>query len=442
MTIRFKDIVVIGFALFAMFFGAGNLIFPPYIGVTSGTKWFIGFIAFLFADGGLALLGVVALTRTGGDMKQLFTRAGKFIGIAIGTLMLLCIGPFLAIPRTAAVTLEIGAKPLVGGAVSPVIFAIIFFIVVFVLTIRPSKVVDIVGAFLTPALIICLAVLIIKGIVNPINQPLNRVLVDNVFVSGINDGYQTMDAMAACIFAGVIISSVMQKGYTEKKSMVKATILAGIVAVIGLALVYGGLTYLGSTVSSQFNADVERTELVIFITQAILGEPGKVVLAIIVTLACLTTAIGLTSSCGNYFRDLSHGKIKYEVTVVAVCIFSGVVSVLGVDQIIKVAGPILGMIYPAVVTYIFLGLANDKIKNNNIFRLAIFVALVLGIISVLPDIQVFAKFTGLVEAVKAMKHWPGGSFGFFWIVPVVIAGVIGKFIPCRSCRQHKISAKA
>lgn len=434
MNIRFKDIVVIGFALFAMFFGAGNLIFPPYLGVTSGTKWFIGFIAFLFADGGLALLGVVALTRTGGDMKQLFTRAGKAIGIIIGTLMILCIGPFLAIPRTAATTFEIGIKPLAGAAINPVIFAIIFFIVVFVLTIRPSKVVDIIGAFLTPALIICLAVLIIKGIVNPIDQPINRVLVDNVFVSGINDGYQTMDAMAACIFAGVIIASVTQKGYTDKNSMAKATILAGIVAVIGLALVYGGLTYLGATVSSQFDANVERTSLVVFITQSILGHPGKVILAIIVTLACLTTAIGLTSSCGNYFRDLTNGKIKYELTVVAVCVFSAVVSVFGVDQIIKIAAPVLGMIYPAVVTYIFLGLANDKIKNNNVFRLAIWVALTLGVISVLPSIPTFSKFQSIVSFVDMMNTWPGGSFGFFWLIPVIIAGLIGKFIPCRSCR--------
>lgn len=434
MKIRFKDVVVIGFALFAMFFGAGNLIFPPYLGVTSGSKWFIGFIAFLFADGGLALLGVVALTRTGGDMKKLFTRAGNSIGVLIGTLMILCIGPFLAIPRTAATTFEIGVKPLLGGAVNPIIFAIIFFIVVLFLTIKPSKVVDIVGAFLTPALIICLAILIVKGVVSPINQPIDRVLVDNVFVSGINDGYQTMDAMAACIFAGIIISSVTQKGYSDKDSMVKTTILSGILAVIGLAFVYGGLTYLGATVSSQFDASAERTALVVHITHEILGDPGKFMLSVIVTLACLTTAIGLTSACGNYFRDLSNGKIKYEVTVAVVCVFSAVVSVFGVNQIIKIAAPILGMIYPAVVTYIFLGLANDKIKNNNIFRFSVGIALVLGIISVLPSLPIFSNFAMISSIAEHMSKWPGGSFGFFWLIPVLIAGVIGKFVPCKECK--------
>ncbi len=431
MNIKFKDIVVVGFALFAMFFGAGNLIFPPYLGVTSGSKWFIGFIAFLFADGGLALLGVIALTRTSGDTKKLFTRAGNSIGIMIATLMILCIGPFLAIPRTAATTFEIGVQPVFGSSINPILFAIIFFVIVFVLTIKPSRVVDIIGAFLTPALLICLAVLIIKGVVSPIGTPIDRVLVDNVFVSGINDGYQTLDGMAACIFAGVIISAVAQKGYSEKKVLIKTTVLAGVIAVIGLALVYGGLSYLGATVSSKFDASVERTGLVVYITHAILGNPGKVMLAIIVALACLTTAIGLTSSCGNYFRELSNGKIKYEVTVAVVSIFSAIVSVFGVDQIIKVAAPILGMLYPAVVVYIFLGLANDKIKNNNIFKFTVWVALILGILSVLPGLPGLNKVALLKNIAESMAKWPGSQFGFFWLVPVVIAGLVGKFVPSK-----------
>ena len=215
MKIKMKDIVVIGFALFAMFFGAGNLVFPPYLGVLDGTKWFIGFIAFLFADGGLALLGVVAMTRTGGDLDALYSRAGKKIGLVIGTASILCIGPFLAIPRTAAVTFEVGINPVFGDSFSPVVFSIIFFAITLFLTIKPSKVVDIVGQFLTPALLICLAVLIVKGIISPLGTPLERTLVDNVVVRGIYDGYQTMDAMASCIFAGIIISSVKAKGYTN-----------------------------------------------------------------------------------------------------------------------------------------------------------------------------------------------------------------------------------
>lgn len=432
MKVKFKDSLVIGFALFAMFFGAGNLIFPPLLGVVSGTKWFTSFAAFLFADGGLALLGVIALTRTDGDMEALFTRAGRFIGVLIGSLMILCIGPFLAIPRTAATTYEIGIKPTIGTGLSPIIFAIIFFAIVLVLTIKPSKVVDIVGAFLTPALLICLAVLIIKGVVSPLGQPLERTLVDNLAVNGINEGYQTMDAMASCIFAGIVISSIRQKGYTERSVMVKATIVAGIVAVIGMAFVYGGLTYLGATVSPIYDNTVERTALIVSITEGILGGTGKVILAIIVALACLTTAIGLSSSCGNYFSQLTKGKLKYEAIVVAVCVFSAVVSNFGVDKIVELAVPVLGMIYPAVVAYIFLGILNDKIKNDNVFKCAIWVAVILGVLHTLPGIKAFENVTALVNFAATLDKLPGGNIGFFWAIPVLIAGIIGRFIPSKN----------
>ncbi len=432
MKVKFKDSLVIGFALFAMFFGAGNLIFPPLLGVVSGTKWFTSFAAFLFADGGLALLGVIALTRTDGDMEALFTRAGRFIGVLIGSLMILCIGPFLAIPRTAATTYEIGIKPTIGTGLSPIIFAIIFFAIVLVLTIKPSKVVDIVGAFLTPALLICLAVLIIKGVVSPLGQPLERTLVDNLAVNGINEGYQTMDAMASCIFAGIVISSIRQKGYTERKVMVKATIVAGIVAVIGMAFVYGGLTYLGATVSPIYDNTVERTALIVSITEGILGGTGKVILAIIVALACLTTAIGLSSSCGNYFSQLTKGKLKYEAIVVVVCVFSAVISNFGVDKIVDLAVPVLGMIYPAVVAFIFLGILNDKIKNDNVFKCAIWVAVILGVLHTLPGIKAFANVTALVNFAATLDKLPGGNIGFFWAIPVLIAGIIGRFIPSKN----------
>ena len=426
MSIKFKDIVVIGFALFAMFFGAGNLIFPPFLGVISGTKWFVSFMAFLFADGGLALLGVIAATGTQGDMMAFFGRAGKKLSLTI-----LCIGPFVAIPRTAATTYEIGIVPNFGHSLSPIVFAIIFFVIVLVLTIKPSKVVDIIGAFLTPVLLICLAVLIVKGIVSPLGAPLDRTLVDNVFISGINDGYQTLDGMAGAVFAGIVIASVKQKGYTEKKVLVKATILAGIVAVVGLALVYGGLTYLGATVSPQYDNTVERTTLVISITQAILGGPGKVILGLVVGLACLTTAIGLTSACGNYFSDLTEGKLKYEVIVVVVCVFSAIISNFGVDKIIQIAAPLLYMMYPAVVTLILLGLIHTKIQNKNVYVLASWVALILGVAHELSTVPLFAKVGVLASLTEALNKLPGHSVGFYWIIPVLVAAIVGKFIAAK-----------
>nr|UWI51295.1 branched-chain amino acid transport system II carrier protein [Clostridioides difficile] len=423
--IKFKDVIVIGFALFAMFFGAGNLIFPPYLGVLSGSSWLVAFIGFLFADGGLALLAVIAATKFNGDTSKMFSRAGKGLSIVLGCAMVICIGPLLAIPRTAATTYEMGILPTIGSGISPVIFSIVFFAIVLVLTIRPSKVVDIVGSILTPALLIALAVLIVKGIVSPLGEIRDASLIQNVFAEGITQGYQTMDALAASVFASIIIMSVIAKGYTGEKEKMKATVSAGVIAVVGMALVYGGLCYLGATVSEIYGQDVQQTALIVSITAALLGNTGKILLAIIVALACLTTAIGLSSAAGQYFSTLTDGKLKYEHIVIAVCVFSAIISNFGVSTIIKFSSPILSMVYPATITLVILALFSNKIKNNNVFRCAAYMALLVSVLTVATSFGI---------NIPLVNSLPFASLGFNWIVPVVIAGIIGNFIPSQSSK--------
>ena len=187
--VEFKDLMVVGFALFAMFFGAGNLIFPPYLGVESGSSWFTGFVGFLFADGGLALLAVIAATRFRGDTSKMFDRAGHKLSVLLGSAIVICIGPLLAIPRTAATTYEMGILPTIGPGFNAILFSVIFFALTLVLTIKPSKVVDIVGQFLTPALLIALAILIVKGVITPLGEIRPDTLVPSVFAEGVNQGY-------------------------------------------------------------------------------------------------------------------------------------------------------------------------------------------------------------------------------------------------------------
>ena len=154
-----KDIIVVGFALFAMFFGAGNLIFPPYLGVISGSSWITGFTGFILSDVGLALLAILAAAKCNGDINKVLGRSGKNLAIILGSAIMICLGPLVAIPRTSATTFEMGVQPLFSGF-SPILFSIIFFAATFILTIKPSKVVDIIGAYLTPALQVALAILI------------------------------------------------------------------------------------------------------------------------------------------------------------------------------------------------------------------------------------------------------------------------------------------
>lgn len=424
-----KDIMVVGFALFAMFFGAGNLIFPPYLGLVSGSSWLTGFAGFVLADVGLALLAMLAAAKCNGEISKILSRSGKNLSIILGCAIMVCLGPLLAIPRTAATTFEMGIMPLFEGF-NPVIFSIIFFALTLLLTIKPSKVVDIIGSFLTPALLIALAVLIISGILKPLGEINSTPMIDNVFVEGINQGYQTMDTLGAVALSTVIISTITSKGYKGEKIKIKLTLQAGIVASVGLCLVYGGLAYLGTTVSKLYGADVVQTSLIVDITSMLLGQPGKIILAIIVGLACLTTSVGLTSATGQYFKKLTNGKLKYELVVIVVCIFSAIVSNFGVSTIIQFSAPILTLIYPATVTLIVLTLFGDKINNDNVFKFATYAALIVSMLTVANDFNISIPF---------ILNLPFTSFGFNWIVPVIVSGIIGNFIEPKKLSNDKLN---
>lgn len=429
--IRMKDLFVIGFALFAMFFGAGNLIFPPYLGLISGPQWWVGFLGFTITDAGLGLLAIIALSKYDGNLNVLASRVNKIFAIIISTAIILCIGPFLATPRTAATTYEIGILPIFGESVNRYLFSVIFFIIACLLSIRPSKVVDIVGKFLTPSLILCMAALIIKGIVSPMGEIANTTMIDNVLEKGITDGYQTMDAIAGCMFALVVLNAVKARNYSSQKLEIKATILSGIIAAVCLAIIYGGLLYLGAQTSSLgvYDLNTDNTQLLVDITNRILGGVGVYILAIITALACLTTAIGLISAAGNFFNELSKGKISYEIIVVICSVVSCAISVLGVSQIIKISAPILEVLYPCAMTIVLIGLFNEKIKDDIVFKIPSIVSLIFGFLFVLKGKEMLGSFG------ENLNLLPLTKFGLGWVVPMLIGLVIA--IVIASIRKPK-----
>ena len=215
----------------------------------------------------------------------------------------------------------------------------------------------------------------------------------------------------------------MQKKEKYSKSAIqktKITLKAGIVAAIGLILVYGGLTYLGATVSKVYGQDVVQTSLIVQITASLLGNTGKIILAIIVMLACLTTAIGLTSATAQFFEKTTNGKLKYGLIVTVVCIFSAIVSNFGVSTIITFSGPILDIIYPATVVLIIMNLFANRIKNNNIFKGATYTALLVSVVTILNNM-------GVIN-IPFINKLPLSSIGFNWVLPVLIGAIIGSFI--------------
>lgn len=413
-----KDKWIVGIALFSMFFGAGNVTFPPYLGMTAASMWVPAFICYYIADIGLAMLAILAMLKCDSDIEGITCRIGRIPAVLLSTLVVLCVGPMLAIPRTAATTFEMGVSPIFPG-VNPLVASIAFFVLIWVLCVKEASVVDIVGKFLTPALFIGLMIVIIKGIIDPLGPIAAEPKVSNIISSGIISGYQTMDVLAALIFGVIIVKTVKEKGYTEIK--VKNAVIggAGLVAGAGLLIVYFGLAHLGATASTMYGVDVSRSTLILEIIKNLLGNVGMVIFGIVVALACITTAVALVSSSGAYFSRLSKGRVSYKVIVTIVCVISPVIANIGLDEIIAISEPVLSIVYAPALTLIILTIVGDKIKNDNVFKAAALGAFLISVLETAANHGLGFQF---------VNYLPLHHFGFGWLLPTVICGVAGYFI--------------
>ena len=418
-----RDVIVIGFALFSMFFGAGNVVFPPYLGLEAGPEWLTGFTTYFIADIGLALVGLFALLRVGSS-EAVLNRVGRVPAEILMCAIILCIGPMVAIPRTSASTYEMAIAPNISG-VSPILFSAIFFALILALCIKESAVVDIVGKILTPLLLVGLFVIIVKGIVTPLGDIAALPQINNVAVTGIKAGYQTMDALAALPFGIIVLQSAAGKGYSGSKSKLR------IVGGSALLAVYMGLAYLGATVSTQYTgAEIGRAQLTMAIVEGLMGKVGMVLFGVVVGLACVTTAVALTSSAAAYFAELCRGKVSYKVFVVVICVFSAVVSNLGLDRIVAIAAPVLDVVYPPTLVLILIALVIPQVPDR-VSRAAAAGALLSSVLCTLHAHGVALSF---VEAL------PLYDLGLSWILPAAAFGLIaalpGLFTHSRSRSGH------
>ena len=419
-----RDIIVVGFALFSMFFGAGNVIFPPYLGMEAGPQWLAGFSAYFIADIGLALLGMFALLRVGSS-EAVTLRVGKVPSEILMCAIILCIGPMVAIPRTSATTFEMAIAPNLSG-VSPVLFSVLFFAVILALCIRESAVVDIVGKVLTPLLLLGLFAIIVRGIVTPLGEIAALPQIANVAVTGIKAGYQTMDALAALPFGIIVLQSVTAKGYDSGKKQFRVVSGAAVLAGVLLLAVYMGLAYLGATVSAQYTGAIGRAQLIMAIVEALMGKVGMILFGVVVGLACVTTAIALTSSAAAYFAELCRGKVSYKAFVIAICVFSAVVSNLGLDRIVAVAAPVLDVIYPPTLVLIFISLLMPRVPDR-VSRGAVIGALITSALCTLTAHGVRIPFVASL---------PLYDLGLSWLLPAAVFGLAASLLPGHS-RTHE-----
>ena len=420
-----RDMIVVGFALFSMFFGAGNVVFPPYLGMEAGPQWLAGFSAYFIADIGLALLGMFALLRVGSS-EAVISRVGKVPAELLMCAIILCIGPMVAIPRTSATTFEMAISPNLSG-VSPVLFSVLFFALILVLCIKESAVVDIVGKILTPLLLLGLFAIIIKGIITPVGEISALPQISNVAVTGIKAGYQTMDALAALPFGIIVLQSVTAKGYDNSKKQFRVVGGSAILAGVLLLAVYMGLAYLGATVSGQYNGTIGRAQLVMAIVEALMGKVGMILFGVVVGLACVTTAIALTSSAAAYFAELCRSKVPYKAFVIAICVFSAVVSNLGLDRIVAVAAPVLDVIYPPTLVLIFISLLMPRMPDR-VSRGACIGALITSVLCTL---------TAHGINIPVVPSLPLYDLGLSWLIPAAVFGLAASLLPFRARSREK-----
>lgn len=415
-----KDIFLTGFALFAMLFGAGNLIFPPMLGYETNSTWLITIIAFVITGVGFPFLGIISVSIVGNNMDDFANRVSPIFSKIFAIISILTIGPMLAIPRTGATAYEITF--LYNGLDSPIYkyaYLILYFAIVILFSLRASKVIDRVGKILTPILLILLILIIIKGIFAT-DLYINSDTYPHAFKKGFLEGYQTMDTIASIAYAGIILKSIKNGRNLDRKQEFSFLIKAGLVAIGSLAIIYIGFAFIGAKMHSVLVTE-DKIELLVKMTSHLLGKYGTIILAVCVAGACLTTAIGLVATVGEYFSNIT--KVKYETIVILTVFSSFLLSILGVESIIKIAVPILVLIYPVIISLIILNIFHKYIVNDNIYK---GVVLFTGIVGLIEALQVLNLKNDTITSIYEIL--PFSDFGLTWLLPGILGFIIFSFL--------------
>ncbi|WP_338752347.1 branched-chain amino acid transport system II carrier protein [Bacillus sp. FJAT-52991] len=413
-----KDSLIVGFALFAVFFGAGNMIFPPAIGFMAGSSWVSAFLALLLASIVLPMLSIVAVSNAGGSFEELSKPVGKWFYVSFNLFVMIGVGVLANIPRTAATTHEMGVMPLFPNV--PIqLTVVVFFALTYYFANDKSNFVDKVGKVLTPGLILILLLIGVKAFASPLSTPAPP-QVPNPFSASFIELYFTGDLLTGLLCAPIFISAIVAKGYTSEVDRKKMTLYASMIAGAGFILVYSGLLYLGAHAGDLFPADIARTELLNGLVNLSLGNIGTIGLSIAVSLACLSTAIGLTVALADFLSSVTKNKISYKVIVAVTCIVGVIIGVIGVENIISFAGPIFFTVYPPAIVLTFLGLFKKYVPNDGAYRYAVLIALALGAVK---GLSVLGVHIGFIDSfVSAL---PFSSQGFEWILPSIAGFFFG-----------------
>ncbi len=423
-----SELFTIGFMMFSIFFGAGNLIFPPALGQAAGTSTPLAMLGFLTTGVGLPLLGITAIALQGGRYIELInSRTYPWFATALLVVLYLCIGPVFAVPRTGAVSFEIGIRPFLQEdslTVGQAVYTALFFGASYYLSLNPNKLIDRVGKLLTPVLLIVLAVLFIKAFATPLGTilPATGNYIDAPFTQGFQDGYQTMDLLASVAIGTLVVNAVRMRGVTDNRAIGRICLIAGLITVTLMACVYGSLAYLGATSAAVLGHSDNGGQLLASAVSIFFSTAGNGLLAAIIILACLTTSCGMLSGGAWFFNQLLKKKVSYERLLLLFTLFSFAVSNVGLTQIIALAVPFLVTIYPLVIVFVILSLFDRVIGwRKSIYHWALNLTLVFALIDGLNAAGI--HFHPLNQLLTA--YLPFYKLTMGWVVPAICGTAIG-----------------
>lgn len=427
-----KDLLLVSLMLFSLFFGAGNLIFPPFLGQAAGNATWITILGFFVTAVGFPVLGVIAVAKSGG-LKALASRVNPVFATFFTLLIYISIGPGLGIPRAGSLPFEMAVAPflpkgLVSNSLALFLYTFIFFLVAYWLSLSPAKLVDRMGKILTPTLLLLIALIFIASIFRPLGSYGNvtGVYSEAPFISGFLDGYMTMDTIAALNFGIVIALVIKSKGVKEDSIVVKTSVKAGIIAGMLLILIYSMLAHLGATSGGRFGMTENGAQTLSNIITYIFGRPGAILLAVIFTLACLTTCVGLITSCSQYFQSLTK-KIDYISWVRILTLTSMLLANMGLNKILSVSVPVLNAIYPIAIMLILLAMIDKYIKGSSlVYTMTIVFTAIVSVFHALSTVGVNIEFLN-----RIFENLPFYAYGLGWVVPAFLGlflGIILKFI--------------
>lgn len=410
-----KDIYVTSFALFSMFFGAGNLILPPSLGKDAGHLWSWVTLGFFITAICIPILGILAHAKLQGTMYD-FGKKVSPIFSTIYCFIVYTISVALPAPRTASVTHEMAISPYFEF--SSLVTSSIYFSFVFIFVMNRNKVLNLLGKFLTPLIIAILLAIIIVGIFTA-PTAINPSVLEAPFISGLLEGYQTFDAIGAVVIGGILVVSMNFKKNTSFEVKRNLITKAGFIAGFGLLIIYTGLIYNGALFNNIFTDNATRSEILSTLNSETLGNIGTSFLSVLVALACFTTAIGIITGTADYIKGITnHSQKAYIATALFSCILGVFVGQFDVKYIIDIALPVLMFIYPITIVLIVLNVLPDKYTAAIIFKIVVFITFLFSI----PDFLAFIIDEKYLNEIVPIIPFANNHLG--WVLPAVITFII------------------